>query len=106
MKGWCLPMLKLIKDSELKELENEVMELREENLKLLREKCNLEVQLFELYGVELEKKLADELELSSQQISKLKLLCSIERARLAGVPEDRILHNIDEITKYFTSGES
>ena len=99
-------MLKLIKESELKELENEVLRLHDENLKLFKEKCNLEVQLFTIYGAELEKKLTDELELSSNQISKLKLLFSIERARLAGVHEDKILHNIDEITEFFTSGES
>ena len=96
-------MLTLIKSGELNELKQEVEKLREENVKLFRDKCDLEVQIFKHYGVELEKKLTDELELSSQQISKLRLLCSIERARLVGVPEDRILHNIDEIDKFFTS---
>ena len=99
-------MLKLIKSSDWIELEHEVEELREETMRLAIDKCALELQLFKLYSGGLEKKLSDELELTSQQRSKLGLLCSIEIARLSGVPEDRILHNLEETNDYFTSEES
>lgn len=89
-----------------KALQNEIERLREENLELVREKCALTIQLTRCYRRELLEKISDELELSSLQKSKLGLIFSIEHCRMLGVPEDQILHGIDEIDKFFASEES
>lgn len=99
-------MLQIISSRELNELNNEVEELREETLRLMQERNTFELKLHRLYGVELEEKLTNELGLTSYQRAKLRLLCSVELARLVGVPEDKILHDLDEITEFFTVGES
>jgi hypothetical protein len=95
----------IIRTRDLEGLENEVKELRNETVQLTQRRNELELKLFNLYAGELEEKLA-ELNLTSQQITKLRFICSIERARLVGVPEDKILHNKSEIDKFFTAGES
>ena len=91
---------------QIEHLENEVNELRSKNLELLKEKLALENKLFNLYARELDKKLIDELDLSSLQRAKLALWCSIEKARLIGVSEDKILHNLEEIDEFFSPRES
>lgn len=87
--------------------------LRRLNDKIMRENFDLERQireakwkLFKAYGREQEIKLADELDLSEFQRAKLAFLFSIEYARLMGAPEETILHNKEEIDKFFESGES
>lgn len=87
--------------------------LKRVNDKVIRENIDLERQvreikwkLFKAYGREQEMKLADELDLSDVQRAKLAFLFSIEYARLMGVPEKTILHNKEEIDKFFTPGES
>ena len=87
--------------------------LRRLNDKVMRENFDLERQirevkwkLFKAYGREQEIKLADELDLSEFQRAKLAFLFSIEYARLMGAPEETILHNKEEIDKFFESGES
>lgn len=96
----------LFESHKVKMLRNEIEELREENLQLLREKCELDLKLFNTYGREIEEKIADELELSPLQKSKLAFIFSIEHARLSGVPEDKILHDKDEVDAFFTARES
>ena len=89
-----------------------IRELEEENLRLLRENTDLHIQVNELKlqrftrATELEEALIDKLNLSESQISELRLIFSIERARASGVPEDQILHTYEEITKFFMSEES
>lgn len=89
-----------------------IRELEEENLILLRENTDLHIQVNELKlqrftrATELEEALIDKLNLSESQISELRLIFSIERARASGVPEDQILHTYEEITKFFMSKES
>lgn len=92
------------KDRRIKWLEHENKELSKETLDLTQQICNLRTEVY-AKGVELEEKICSECDLSPVQIAKVKLLFSIERARLAGVPEDRICHNIDEITTFFAAGE-
>lgn len=93
------------KNKIIKDLEKEIEECRNENLKLFEEKLALERKLFNLYMGELTEKLESELELSPRQKVKLELLCSVECARLLGVSEDKILHNIDEINEFFSQRE-
>ena len=99
-------MLTIIAKRELECLHKELEELREENVQLTKNNCELEVKLFNTFGRELEQKLVDELELNSFQVAKLRLMFYIERCRLVGVPEEKILKNLDEINEYFTAGES
>lgn len=91
---------------ELKRLRDENEHLFDENVRLTQQKCTLEAKLFEMYGRETIDEITDNLDLSPLQRSKLAFLFYIERARLAGVPEDKILHDHDEINKFFMSGES
>lgn len=89
-----------------------IRELEDENLRLLKENTNLYVQINELKHqrfrrvIELEEALIDKLNLSDTQISELRLIFSIERARASGVPEDQIIRTYDEIVKFFMSEES
>ena len=92
----------LFKSREFKELEAEVEELREENVRLTLKNCELDLKLFEVYGRELADKISDELSLSAEQRSHLQLVFTVERMRLAGIPEDKIIHDLDEATKFFT----
>lgn len=96
----------MLKNTVIKQLEKEVEELRNENLYLFKENLALERKLFDLFTRELTEKLESELELTSRQRAKLELWCSIENARLAGVPEDKILHNLDEVNEFFSPRES
>lgn len=98
--------LTIIAKRELEGLLKKIDELREENVQLTKKNCELEVKLFNTFGRELEQKLADELELNSFQVAKIRLMFSIERCRLVGVSEEKILKNLDEINEYFTAGES
>lgn len=96
---------------ESRKLKQLVKQLYERNYKLLEENIKLVNQMSSLRanvsrtGWELEKKICDECGLSPEQIAHVKFLFSIERARFEGVPEDKILHNINEIKSFFT-GES
>lgn len=89
-----------------------IHELELENLNLLREKTDLYIEMTKRDTqhfkrvTELEEELIDKLELSDLQLSKLRFIFSIERARAIGVPEEQFLHTHEEITKYFTSEES
>lgn len=89
-----------------------IRELEDENLRLRRENTELQIRISELEhqrfmrAVELEKELIERMNLAVDQEAILKFIFSIERARAIGVPEDEILHNHEEITKYFTSEES
>ena len=98
--------MKLFKSHHIEVLENNNERLLKENLELVQQKCKLETQIFNVYGKELCEEIADILELSSKQKAKLSLIFSVERARLAGVPEDKILHNIEEVDAFFMSEES
>ena len=89
----------------LEALENEVKELREENVQLHKQKCEAESIIFTKL-VELGTKITDELELTPVQAAKVSLILSIEYARLNGVPEDKIIHNREELDKFFMSEES
>ena len=89
-----------------------IRELEEENLRLLRETTDLHIQINKLKSqrfqraIELEKELTEKLNLNSDQESMLKFIFSIERAQAMDVPEEKILHNYEEIIKFFTSEES
>lgn len=96
----------MLKNGIVRSLRAEVEELQKENLRLFEENLALERRIFNLFGGELEEMLSDELDLSPCQRAKLGLLCSIENARNAGVPEDKILHNLDEVDEFFSSRES
>jgi hypothetical protein len=100
----------LFESRKVKRLNEMNNKLQERNYKLLEENINLVNQMSSLRanvsrtGWELEKKICDECGLSPEQIAKVKFLFSIERARFNGVPEDKILHSIDEINAFFTGG--
>lgn len=96
----------LFESRELKELRTENMVLREEAHKLYREKIELERKYYNTVAGELEKKIADTLDLTPAQKSKLGLIFSIERCRAIGVPEDRIVHSAEEFEKIGVSEES
>ena len=96
----------LFESRETKELRIENKVLREEAHKLYREKIELKRKYYNTVAGELEQKNADDLDLTPTQRSKLGLIFSIERCRAIGVPEDRIIHNIEEADKFFTSEES
>lgn len=98
--------MSLFNSREINSLILENKELQEQTIRLARAKNELEVKLFNAYGWEMMEKLTSELELTPFQRSKLGLVFFIERARLVGVPEDKILHNIEEIEAFFTEGES
>ena len=87
-------------------LQEEIERLREENFDLVREQSALKILLTRCYRRELVEKIADELNLSDLQKSKLGFIFSVEHCRLAGVPEDQILHSMEEIDKFFSSEES
>jgi hypothetical protein len=95
-----------IRKSELTSLENEVRELRNETVRLTKQKCELDLKLFRTYGRELQEEIADRLNLTATQRSELALIFSVEHARIMGVPEEKILHNLEEVEKFFTAGES
>lgn len=89
-----------------------VRELEEENHELELQITDLKIQISNLKhqrfmrAYELEEELIGKLDLSNTQLSKLRFVFSIERARAAGVPEEQILHDREEIEKFFTSKES
>ena len=95
----------LFESRELKELRRENDILRKKNSELHEKVCKQDVELFNVYGLEAMNELTDRLNLSSAQESELHLLFSIKRARIIGVPENEILHNLEEIEKFFTSEE-
>ena len=95
-----------IRNSELRQMEREIEELREETVQLTKEKCALHLKLFNTYGREMLDEISSRLNLSPVQRSELALIFSVEHARLAGVPEDKIIHNLDEAEQFFTCGES
>lgn len=95
-----------IRKSELTSLENEVRKLGDETVKLTKQKCELDLKLFRTYGRELQEEIADRLKLTATQRSELALIFSIEHARIMGVPEEKIIHNLEEADKFFTGGES
>lgn len=98
--------MSLFKSKEKEKLQEEIEKLHEEKLDLVREKCALQITLTRCYRRELVDKIADELNLTDLQKSKLAFIFSIEHCRLAGVPDDQILHSMEEIDKFFTSEES
>ena len=87
-------------------------ELEDENTNLFIKNCQLETEIIELRhqrivrAFELEKEIIDKLELSDSQVSELKFIFMLERARLIGVPEEEMLHTHEEITNFFMSKES
>lgn len=95
----------MFESRELKELRRENDILRKKNSELHEKVCKQDVELFNVYGLEAMNELTERLNLSSAQESELHLLFSIKRARLCGVPENEILHNLEEIEKFFTSEE-
>ena len=95
-----------IRNSELNRMENEKYELRKEILQLTKKNCELDLKLFNTYGGELVEEISDRLSLTPVQRSELALIFSVEHARLAGVPEDKIIHNLEEAEQFFTCGES
>lgn len=86
-------------------LENENKELRDETVRLTKEKSALDLKLFHTYGEEMVNKLSEELNLSETQIAKLRFIFSIEHCRICGVPEERIIHSREELAKFFEIGE-
>lgn len=95
-----------IRKSELISLENEVRELRDETLRLTKQKCELDLKLFRTYGRELQEEITNRLSLTATQRSELALIFSVEHARIMGVPEEKIIHNLEEADEFFTGGES
>ena len=93
----------LFKNKTLELLEKENAELREENLELIRKKHETELKLFKLFGREWIEEVNQRLELTELQRAKFEIICSVEHARLAGVPEDRILKDIKEVEEFFTN---
>lgn len=96
----------LFDSRELKRLEHENKKLREETVQLTMDKCALDLKLFHVYGEEMVKKLSDELELTQAQTAKLRFIFSIEHCRICGVPEDKIIHNAEELEQFFMTGET
>ena len=95
-----------IRKSELSRLENEVGKLRDETVQLTKQKCELDLKLFRTYGRELQEEIADRLNLTAVQRSELALIFSVEHARIVGVPDEKLIHNLEEAEKFFTGGES
>lgn len=95
-----------IRKSELASLENEVRELRDETVRLTKQKCELDLKLFRTYGRELQEEIAARLNLTAVQRSELALIFCVEHARIMGVPEEKLIHNLEEAEKFFTGGES
>ena len=96
----------LFESRELKELRLENKVLRAEVSRLNREMAAIKNKYYDAVGRESEKRIADDLELTSSQKSKLGVIFSVERCRVAGVPEERIIHNMKEAEKFFTPEES
>lgn len=95
----------LFKSSKMEGLERANERMLKQIHQLIDEKCELDLKLFRTYSGELVEEITEKLELSDLQKSKLAFIFSIEHARIAGVPENEILHDKAEIDKYF-SGES
>ena len=92
------------KDQKIKRLEHENEELQKEVLDWMEQKYAVEHE-YAVKVARLEKKICTECGLSPEQIAHVRFIFSIEWARINGVPEDRILHSIDEINTFF-AGES
>lgn len=96
----------LFDSRELRRLEHENKKLREDTVQLTLDKCALDLKLFHTYGEEMVKKLSDELGLTQAQTAKLRFIFSIEHCRVCGVPEDKIIHNAEELERVFVAGEA
>ena len=98
-----MPFISWVK---LKQLEHEIRRLSKETVELTHQKCEAEIKLFKTYGLELEEEIAERLNLTSEQRAELSLIFSIEHARIAGVPENEILHTREEVEAFFMAEES
>lgn len=97
----------LFNKRELERLRCENEKLHSEILKLTQEKLDLEWKLInDFYGAENVKRLSMALDLSALQEAKLNFEFSKDLARFAGVDEDKILSNLDEIDNFFCPEES
>ena len=90
----------------INELISEVDKLREENLKLIQDGYAFRTKMYKMFSRELMEEIDKRVELSPVQRSKIEIVFSIECARLAGVPEDEILKDPEEVEKFFANGES
>ena len=90
-----------------KALEQENENLSKEVIKLMMEISELKSEYYSLfmYNGEFEKTITEKLELSPLQVSRLRLLFSIERCRAVGVDEDLIV-KYDDWEKGITNRES
>lgn len=57
-------------------------------------------------AIELEKEIIDKLKLSDSQVTELKFIFMIERAKALGVPEDKLLLTDEDIENFFMPKES
>lgn len=94
----------LFNSREVRRLEHENKELRDETVRLTKEKSELHLKLFHTYGEEMVDKLSAELNLTETQIAKMRFIFSIEHCRICGVPEDEIIHSREELEKFFEAG--
>ena len=86
------------------ELLNENISRREEIIHLFKLSLDTERKLYNVFqGKEFKETIVKELELTPLQEAKLDFIFSIEAARLAGVSEDKILHNKEEMDAFFNS---
>lgn len=95
-----------INSSRLRWLEQKNEILYDENVQLMEQKGALDLKLFHAYGGEMIEKISKELNLTDVQTAKLRFIFSIEHCRICGVPEDRIVHNREELEKVFMVGEA
>lgn len=95
-----------INSNELRWLKQKNEILYDENVQLMEQKSALDLKLFHTYGGEMIEKISKELNLTDVQTAKLRFIFSIEHCRICGVPEDRIVHNREELERVFMVGEA
>ena len=83
----------MFESKRVRALEKEVEELSEDRIRLIKENYELQSKVLGLFAFEgeFEKYLIDKLELDDLQASKLKLIFSIEKCRMCGIPEELIV---------------